>query len=257
MNDNFNFRRFGKYYESEIRFLISNKGISLLSIGLIPVIAFVVTFLFGSVFSDYEYMSISSRWVVAGFSAVIFAVWTPSNMYGYITELRAGSNYILVPASTLEKTLSMLLNMLIVIPLGTAALYLLSDIATTLVTGNSLDISLAANLFSSEIFSLRIFTEWVTTSGIFNTMNGLLLFLLGALWFRKHKIAMTLLSLLGLNILLSFIGLSGFRTFGLSSMEDIFEMRYEGLVIWSCIISILITIGLCTAVYFRLKKIQY
>ena len=121
-NDIFSFSRFGRYFRSEFASIFSGKGISILAFGLMPVYIFVLDILFSSFGYEYNYMYVSSRSIFFAIAGFIFVIWMPAACYGYITEKRAGSMFTLLPVSSLEKTLSMIINTMIIIPLSFLAI---------------------------------------------------------------------------------------------------------------------------------------
>lgn len=256
MNDIFNLRRFGKYFWSEIKCLVSGKGISMLAIGLIPIFIFLISLIFSLLSDGFEYMGLNTRVGISIFTMVIFIIWTPASLFGYVTDRRKGAVYILTPVSSFEKTLSMVINIVITAPVMTGAIYLISDIITTIVSGYGLDQTVAAAFFDGNF--IRTFTGSDISGGITNFHVSILTFLLGALIFRKNKIAKTILSLIVLSILIGFLTFAGIRCMlGIDSInfwENISEMS---VTMWGYIINAASTIILLTCVYLRVRKIQY
>lgn len=258
MNDIFNFRRFRKYFVSDIKTITANSGIGLLSLGIVPLYIFIIRLFFGIVFGT-GYLSVDARFGVFMLTVFLYVVWAPAACYGYITEKRAGSRFLLTPASTLEKVLGMLANMLFVFPLAIFSTYFVADILTTLVSGHAFSETLIAGIRQFDFKSLFSLTYWDTV--IVNAssfISNILAFLLGALYFKKAKIAKTVLVIIGIGIIVSVFGLSWVKDsiydISLHSSDpNIMEYFMEV----SLISNTLISLALCTALYFRVRKMQH
>lgn len=137
MNNNFNFGRFGKYFVYDLKRQWKNIGMLVLTFALSPVIFYMLYMFFAALFDGglmklFSGMSIEgpSIWVRFGMAAVmisIFVMLFPSRAYGEITNKAKGSEWLMLPASRLEKYMSMMLVTLLVIPIMYIVVYLLSD----------------------------------------------------------------------------------------------------------------------------------
>ena len=125
MNDIFNIRRFGKYFTTDARSCVANYGLSMLLISLMGLIIYAGTIIMGLI--------INGQWDGPGLGFRIFTfivclfVLTftmPVKCYGKITEKRYGTQWLMIPVSGLEKTLSMVLMNAIVIPAAVCLVYL-------------------------------------------------------------------------------------------------------------------------------------
>ena len=86
---------------------------------------------------------------------------------------------------------------------------------------------------------------------------NVLLFLLGAIIFRKHKIAKTILVWMGISTVLGFIALPIINAATDGDWLRLLELDTDDLVIWNTVSSFVMAAALCTAIFFRIKKIQY
>lgn len=214
MNNVFSAKRFGKYFSYDLKHCIDTFGLSLLIVGLMPMI----TFFFANIIS----FIVSGGWipdntvnrVVAALIAVVIAcVMFPTKAYGDITDKKAGSNFIMVPASTFEKWLSSSLMTLVIVPLALLVLLLGVDLVFGLLLpshyGEALllqewfrpIICIPASLteLSADItvnVGLIFWVSWATS---------VLCFLLGAVYFKKSKIAKTILAIMIISMLLSML----------------------------------------------------
>lgn len=255
MNDIFNFRRFGKYFLSDLNRLFSENWLKILCFGLIPVFTAVVSLLFSIVLQQQVSLGQEAREAFFGLSAVIFAIWMPASLYGYVTDKRAGSNYSLIPASTLEKTASMIINGLIIAPAAFFSINILSDMLVTLVSGQAITEAIVCDFPKVEwISGLWSFSYLIT---ILQGHIIMLFFLLGAVLFRKGKISKTILSLMGLSIIFLLLAILGSGIFTEAGLLAMISWSKEGVTAAAIGQSVLEIAVLYVLIYFRLKKIQY
>ena len=202
----------------------------------------------------------------------------PKNVYGYITEKRAGSMLLMIPASTLEKFLSMMLNTLIIVPAIFVGIYLAAD-GLICLCDSSCGGTLAAS-FTDALARIASFA-YTTDSPIRVSMFSIymqfafaiLFFLLGALLFKKHKILYPILIFIGFNMVMSMLFGLLFTT-GLIDMDtlmkwsQLFAGKYltdPDFISWAVpfanvaatLWDILIVSAFACAVFFRLKTIKH
>lgn len=204
MNNNFNFGRFGKYFVYDLKRQWKNIGMLVLTFALSPVIFYMLYMFFAALFDGglmklFSGMSIDgpSIWVRFGMAAVmitIFVMLFPSRAYGEITDKAKGSEWLMLPASRLEKYVSMMLVTLLVIPIMYIVVYLLSDGLVCL-----FDKSCGGALMSFRINDLLRTTDIIIPANglwiiIANTVQNAIIFLLGGLIFKKWKVVGTLLA---------------------------------------------------------------
>ena len=128
-NDIFNFRRFGKYFASDFRTCQANYGLSLIVITiLIQVGLYVTTVALNGVFlQTWGGPGIGLR--LSAFIVAIFCltVTMPVKCYGRLTEKQYGSFWISLPASKLEKFISMVIMTCIIVPVIGVTVYIAFD----------------------------------------------------------------------------------------------------------------------------------
>lgn len=255
MNDTFNFKRFGKYFASDLTRLFSENWLKVLCFGLIPVFGLILSYMF-SLFvpGEYEYIGLGTREFFLAATAAIFSVWIPSACYGYVTDKRAGSNYILIPASVLEKTVSVIINAAAIVPAAFLVIYAVSDLVATLVTGTAVSQTLLMNMSAWNLSEL--FGDGVDGYALISLHISILYFILGAVFFRRGKISKTILVLFGLGVLCLFIMLmvlKGFSDNGFNWLAPLDERVFRGLTTAALVIQAIV---LYILIYFRIKKIQ-
>lgn len=206
MNNAFNFSRFGRYLSYDIKKAFSSSGISIMILGLMPVIVTVFEYLVHILGVGESPVTISGHLlfpVMAVYNIVI-----PARCYGEITDRKAGSNWLMVPASKLEKFVSMLVVMIIVLPALLVLLFLGSDALLSLIPGYGSPMSLQLGDTVKMVFGDNGM-EW-TKSLLFPTIFeenviSILFFLLGAVLFKRRKIGCTILSYVLVSIALGLV----------------------------------------------------
>ena len=279
MNANFDTKRFGKYLCFDLRNLWANYGLSLLLIGGIPVITYLLYYLVGLITGSFANVVPPSAGLRAGLFAiglVVLVLTFPVRQYGMLTEKRYGSDWLLIPCSRLEKYISMLLLALVVVPFLYMIIFFGTDALLSLVApgyGEPL-VSFRPNemLYGSNAgvyldggkmpFALGANGFWFLWTGIIDWM---LVFLLGALCFRRRKAAKTIVCMIGLALVASFLISLLVQYVGPDYFERWFDDPEEllnrdlGMFInvrmW--IRNIVVIGGLGAAIWFRLKTLKH
>ena len=275
MNNNFNFGRFGKYFVYDLKRQWKNIGMLVLTFALSPVIFYMLYMFFAALFDGglmklFSGMSIDgpSIWVRFGMAAVmitIFVMLFPSRAYGEITDKAKGSEWLMLPASRLEKYVSMMLVTLLVIPIMYIVVYLLSDGLVCL-----FDKSCGGALMSFRINDLLRTTDIIIPANglwiiIANTVQYAIIFLLGGLIFKKWKVVGTLLANFAIGMFFSTLISMLFANMdpvmvGEKFMNwtvrhaDSVDLWLNGFInFWTLLI-----VAVCTIwIWFRLKRIQH
>ena len=211
MNNVFDIRRFGKYLAYDLRRIRSSYGLTFLILALMPVVIYTVTLAFGMVNGNgWAVPNSDSRLAVFFITTGVLLLSYPASCYGSITAKKPGSSWLLLPASSFEKFLSLLLITLIVLPVAYAVLYFGSDALLGL-AGHGYGQGIATRLFVEKM------SVNVTSGGIEGTggsayplylvfITTALTFMLGAVLFKKFKVALTILCLMALSMVLSLVG---------------------------------------------------
>lgn len=212
MNRYFDFRRFGSYLLYDLKNACRGFGLSALLLGLAPVILFVFGLLCEWIFSgSICEIPLSLRWMTVMFAFALAYTIAPAKLYGPLTDKRHGTDYLLLPASQLEKWLSMIIVLCIVLPLAMAAVTVASDALLSLCFGSiysgtlfsAVEYSAVNDAFLHIGFSIPklCFFQW--------TCN-VLIFALGAIWFKRAKILKTFFAIWLIGMMLSFLFFAAF-----------------------------------------------
>lgn len=212
MNNVFSPKRFGKYFCYDLVNAKNNFGLSFLILGLLPVIVFMVSELFSLLFNGSFCVNAEASApgrATSAFVAVAVAIMAgPMKLYGHVTDKRAGTSYLMLPASTFEKWLSMVLMTIIVIPVCLSVVYLGADYLMGVIFPNSFGtpiLKLPADYMNTAF--IGEFDIHYSLAGIVfaNWCMYVLFFTLGAIVFKKAKIGKSILVLFGLGMLFSII----------------------------------------------------
>ncbi len=272
MNKTFSFNRFSKFFMFDLKNAVTRFGLSALVTCLIPVCVLFIyeafcLLLSGRLIADPSGMG-PAKVITAFIVAAVVVVIAPKKLYGSITDKRFGSAYILTPASTFEKWLSMMLIILIVLPLCTGASYLLVDYLTSLILpsvfGQSI-ISLISDFNEAQPEYLG-FDFNIVFSVFLSLIQYVLFFTLGALIFKRGKAAKTFIAIFVLSIVLSNIYVLILRAtgFDINAFMENLEYNLENdatnyiskLLNWNYVMNIAGDIILMVAIYFRLRTIK-
>jgi hypothetical protein len=127
MNETFNSSRFWTYFKYDLKQMWRNHSKAAILIGGASAIFYVIWLLFSLVFTQqWNTPPIAARVVILVIAFAILELYQVRT-YGYLTEKKAGSAWLMIPASKAEKYVSMLLVTLVVIPLLFFAVYFLID----------------------------------------------------------------------------------------------------------------------------------
>ena len=272
MNEIFDFNRFWTYFKYDLKQMWRNHSKAAIMIGGASAIFYVIWVLASLVFvQPWTSPVIYARMGVAFLAFAILELYMVRS-YGYLTEKKAGSNWLMVPASKAEKFVSMLLIVCIVIPLLFFVVYFLIDGFLSLV-----DPTYGKALFTGFTGAYGKLLEALADMGaespiaftpsslIFPTIVGFfcnfLYFLLCGICFKKNKLVGAIAILFGLSLVLSLLT-------GLIVPRFVNNLNFEPdemqVATWmtrianaSIVLTCLITIGLGWGVWRRIKTIQH
>jgi len=272
MNETFNFKRFWTYFKYDLKQMWRNHSKAAILIGGASAIVYVVWVLISLVFAQrWIAPPMVARAIVFGLAFIILNIYA-ARLYGHLTEKKAGSSWLMIPASKAEKFVSMLLVTLIVVPLLFFAVYFVIDGFLSLVDptyGQALFTSIST-LYTQVINGITAFgaespVTFTPASLVFPTLIGFfcdfLYFLLCGICFKKNKIVGAFAILFGLSLVSSLL---------LGLLVPQFVQNIEGnipddqMVRWavnwmngSIAFSFLVTVGLAWGVWRRIKTIQH
>lgn len=275
MDNTFKISRFGKYFVYDLKRQWKNIGMLMLIFSLFPIIFYMIYMFFAAMF-DGGLMKIfigleidgpagGTRFGVFAVMSTIFVMLFPSRAYGEITNKAKGSEWLMLPASRLEKFTSMMLISLVVIPLVYVVVYFLSDAFVCLLDKSCGD-SLMSFRINKEIgssdFVIPANGLWILASTI---VGNAIVFLLGGLIFKKWKVVGTVLVLFALQMVFSgllsvFITNADLDWWG-NWFADWTIRHADSIDIWlNAFINfwLLLILAICgTWSWFRIKRLQH
>lgn len=275
MDNTFKISRFGKYLVYDLKRQWKNIGMLMLIFSLFPIIFYMIYMFFAAMF-DGGLMKIfigleidgpagGTRFGVFAVMSTIFVMLFPSRAYGEITNKEKGSEWLMLPASRLEKFTSMMLISLVVIPLVYVVVYFLSDAFVCLLDKSCGD-SLMSFRINKEIgssdFVIPANGFWILASSI---VGNAIVFLLGGLIFKKWKVVGTVLVLFALQMVFSgllsvFITNADLEWWG-NWFADWTIRHADSIDIWlNAFINfwLLLILAICgTWSWFRIKRLQH
>ena len=292
-NDIFNFNRFGKYFASDIRTCRSNFGLSLLTIALLfPVATYFITTVFNFVINSvWDGPDMGLRVFVFVVALLCMIITMPVKCYGRITEKQYGSSWLMLPASRLEKFVSMFLLTCIIVPVAGIVLYLGMDAlicaldhtcGKNLIAGGMELIrgmgdlqSLTMNFVDENVtiedaavvqeILKQVSSPWLYVDEIFAMT---LPFLLGAVFFKSGKTVKTFLALFAISTAISIAATPLMTNWAMNifnNMNDdpmaVMELFRNGffknLVLIDIISDTVTNLALMAGVWVRIKTLKH
>lgn len=273
MNDKFDFGRFLTYFKYDLTQMWRNHSRAAILIGGAGAIFYILWVMFSLVFTqEWHAPMIEARLVMFIIAFAVLELYQVRT-YGYLTEKKAGSSWLMIPASKAEKFVSMLLVSLVVVPLLFLLVYNVLDGFLSLVDptyGKALVTSFfgtytkvlngIAEIKSSIPLHLTPATIIVTTlAGFF---CNFMYFLLCGVCFKRNKLVCAFAILFAFSTVLSLI--MGFVMPGLVAGLNDIEMSEElvigwtqGIINWSVIISVLMAFGFGWGIWHRINTLQH
>lgn len=279
MNNVFNLKRFGKYFTYDLNNAVSNYGISAVTTGLMPLIALFFSVIFGLLFHGQTFdFPEAIKIMLFGIAVLIVVLSAPVKLYGRLTERKSGTDWLMIPASPFEKFLSMAIMVCLVLPVVVFGLFFLCDIFlgwAVPLYGNSFFLNIkdafhtaTSNVDIESVSPVMSTTGGVIASVLFGWCASILPFTLGAVCFKKAKAAKTILCLIALEMVFSFIAVlflrggfaNGFAD-GTLFLNGFADMSSEKLQFWANFLLnalyLVVVGGLLTGLFFRVKTIKH
>lgn len=272
VNETFSAKRFGQYFLFDLKQLWHNNGKAAIALGFISVICYIVWVVFSLIFTgEWHAPNLPARLVFFVLGSVILLFYQ-TRTYGYLTEKKAGQSWLMVPASTLEKYVSMMIVTILVIPVAYVISYLSLDgiiglvdktaggpIVTTVMD----KVDFIFSTLSEQGYQYRIST--FAFPMVIQFIHNLLYFLLCGLCFKKWKI----LGALGINMLISMVMTPIFTPFVYkywtpvitANDYDVDPAAISELVNqfmgYAIALNLLLLLGIAAGIYYRLKTLKH
>ena len=285
--DIFNLSRFGKYFAADIRRCAANYGLPMALISLMGLFTYL---LFGTftlaMDGTWESADGSMRSFAFLLCTCILIVNMPVKCYGMVTDRKEGASWLMIPASTFEKFLSMTIMTAIAVPAVTIGAYLLTDMiickadpacGTTLLAmirdlfnllGN---FRISAQMELSEFPAISQFAEQMSSPWLYidDAIQISLIFLFGAVFFKSGKTSKTILSVIVLAMafsmaatpLMSHIFSSFTADLQMETPENLNNLFSTGLFRHAALIDTvndtMVNLALLAGIFFRVKTLKH
>ena len=279
MNNTFSFNRFKNLLLKDGKMYVRNFGTSLIVWCSLNAIFWIFNLLFGSETMPPVRFGMLCTWTALAMLMV------PSKVYGNANLSREGVGFAMMPASSLEKFVSMFLYCAVVTPIVVffggylvdtllslfpfggfdkpIRLYTLNEIVSRMMTDNEGVVQMGElSISAASLFPIGV----IRTSLYMGIIQWAALFMLGNMLFKKHKAGKTFACYLGISYLFSMLfGLlvvsSDRIEQWLESLEDLpaeeVVRLWHNATIWGMIISIVITAVLLYFTYRKIKTQKY
>lgn len=247
MNNKFKFKRFWQVAAYDWKRFIRNFGITLLVWISIPVMFWVTSLVF-----DFEVDPGVRLFIIFGLIAIT-VMSAPSRIYGKVNQSREGVGFAMLPATNLEKFISMFLYCSLVTPFLTlVGAWLIDNLMTLLPFGGfkefiPLQYILTDSSFSDLMLALvaMVTTAWAESS----------IFMFGNMIFKRRKSGKTF----GWTLLILFTIVMLFElTGGWFLFDYLFDIEFgsANVLIYSGIM-LLIACGFYFGTYRKIKTQKY
>lgn len=272
MSNVFSAKRFGKYFIYDLGRSKDNFGLSLLILGLLPVAMYVLYQVFSLIGPAHDFGladgNSGNRFLSLTIAVAVAVMVFPVKVYGPLTDRRSGSAFLMLPASTLEKWLSMILITCIVLPVCLGVLYFGSDLIMGLIFPKTYGTpllgeyrSLMSDLASAaELDTYGVSLGWAL---VLNWIIYVLSFTLGSMYFKKGKVGLTMLCLFGLVLLVLIVmssltfSLEGDLAVWLENLNPDPEKAVRIFIGWAYAIMVLEVLVVLGLTYLRMRTIKH
>ncbi|MBR1849924.1 MAG: hypothetical protein IJ789_00970 [Bacteroidales bacterium] len=276
---NFDLNRFGKLVKHDLATLWPTFGPTMLIIVLLPMTIWLSVLVLG------HHLNIESippvvRLMLICFSVVLVGIMAPSRIYRYANIRKDGIYFAMLPASKLEKFVSMLLMIMVVCPIVALIGGLLVDMFFTLLPFGPYRTSIwnmADSLhelfnFGDDYEAYYYFGRYLTPANVIVSSIGeylanVALFLFTSTIFKRHKVLFTILALYAIEFVLTLIAtpiiVTHFMELSTSGLVDTWVRNYDpdlilqNIYYWGHATNIIFFVGLTLWSGLRLKKMRY
>ena len=284
MNNTFEWSRFCKVVRKDFSNIWQNAGTSLLIITLLPILAWLLWWALSGI-EEMPAIVPEVRWCFIAGSVILAAMVSPSRMYRTSNLQKEGIYFAMLPASKLEKYLSMLLFTIVVCPLlcflgGMVLDYFLTllpfgpynkwlwqtdYLADAMDAYRGLVSGAFPNVDENTMMLVQVFTPWrVVLYALLCHLSYVALFLFTNTIFKKHKVLQTLLWTWLISFVLNIIltPIMGAMMLSGNWLQEFFEtadpVRSLNIAYWVATAwSIVLTTVFFWWASYRLKHMKY
>ena len=276
MSDTFNFQRFGRYFGFDLARMWRNNTKTAVLLGCGSVITVLICGI-GGLLLDMHWFPATDPFRFFGFLFCLGVLeLLMAKTYGFVTDRKEGSDYLMLPASILEKWLSMMLICLIVIPVLFLVTYFIVDGFVCAIlphTGTPLyqwayDTYIFASdkfaEFNTDLAARQIPLHYSIASLVGPVFVGAcfnyLFFLLCGLLFKRHKILNAIVVMMVVSSIFGLIAPHILPDFAstVEGMSEAEAMHFsDSFMRITTLITGLLAALLAAGCYLRLRKIAH
>lgn len=278
MNNTLDFKRLGKVIKRDCASFISNLSLTLIILWAIPVIFW----LFSSLTPGNDHIEAISRIGFIKTLQTIILILAPARIYKYCNDSRQGIGYAMLPASSLEKFISMVFYCVIVAPIVYLVGALAVDSILAIFAGPYDGFAISAYFDSQaqikqffETHPMSFDESWplmfnsisptfMILSSIFSTLMLSSIFMLGNMVFKKRKTGKTIgiIILICIIIMICFVNyVAHFETmFSSMDADNAAEIIKRMMHIMMNVVfytSIVVSIVMLWLTYYKIKTQKY
>ena len=279
MNNTFNFNRFCKVVSLDVKRYVDQFGLTFLILCAMPIVMWLISLVFG--FRMPCVARVTVTWMAIWLSAIL----VPAKAFGHINLQREGVSYAMLPASNLEKFLSIAILCLLTPIAVMACSYGIDSLLTLLpwggfnkfITGGVLKsienymigIDAVGEDVETKMSVIDMFDSMASSEEIYmfiSTVFTVGLFLFGNSLFKTHKTAKTFAVMMGVSyavsLIMQIVLLSDGTVmelqmhpeeFGFDQASDLVRTTF----LFSEIAYSLIAVGLFVGTFFKVKNQKY
>ena len=276
MSDTFHLQRFGRYFRFDITRMWRNNTKTAVLLGCGSIITVLICGIGGLLFNMHWFPATDPFRFFGFIICLGILELLMAKTYGFVTDRKEGSDYLMLPASLLEKWLSMMLVCLVVIPVLFLVTYFIVDgfvCAILPSTGTPLyqwayeSIGVANEKFNelnaflhAQQVPLQYSIGSIIVPGIVSACCNYLFFLLCGLLFKRHKILNAVFVMMVVTSVFSLLAPHILPDLAaqLDGMDEVEAMTFtDSFFRIITLITGLIAALLAAGCYLRLRKIAH
>ena len=265
----FNGSRFWTYFKYDLAQMWRNHVKAAILIGFSGLILYILGIAFNAIFNSvWQAPGFGARITIFLLACVALELYQ-TRTYGYLTNRRKGSSWLMIPASAFEKWLSMVLLTLVVIPVAFLGTYTIIDGILALAdptygqvlvkaAGEFIEKTNSALVAANEEYSTTWNLGFMAMPAFAGYICNFLYFLLCGISFKRNKILWAFIILFIASTVLSLV----LTSLGLQSNYEVEDLAEAEVIIrkvinWSTASSFALAACLAGGIFYRIKTLKH
>ena len=264
MNKTFDIKRFGNVLRHDALSYLQNFGWTLVVLLAIPILIWSILYIN---MDDTEAVVNYERYGFLLVLAIIAMILAPSRLYKNANDSRKGIQFAMLPASNMEKFLSMSIYCLVVTPLLYLVGAVVIDCILTLIPGkNPYGWFVIGEIFDINIVKVELTDDLVLLPlpfyQVFLLLSYVSIFMFTNMIFKKRKVSKTIgiLALIGIIFMVIFIKVMLYYE-NIYEYDMIPDDTQEILARWAYygyyVFNIILTVAMLYLTYYKIRKQKY